>query len=103
MVALAAVWIMIFHLLGPYMDTCRLTGSHVARQTLMLEDIVVQSEASQDRRVVRLEPAYYLLAVPYCIAVERLHLTVVRVPYRCNFTEPRQVMRVNADTQVTTS
>ena len=82
MVALAAVWIMIFHLLGPYMDTCRLTGSHVARQTLMLADVVVvDPEASQDRRVVRLEPAYYLLAVPYCIAVERLHLVVVRVAY----------------------
>ena len=65
--------------------------------------VVVQPGAGQDRRILPLEAAGRLLPQPNGVAVERLHLTVVRVPYRCNFTEPRQVMRVNADTQVTTS
>ena len=79
--ALAAAWIMVFRLFRPSMCMpAALIGSHVTRQTPMLEDnVIVQSEAGQDHRILPLEAAGRLLPQPNGVAVERLHLVVVRV------------------------
>ena len=65
-----------------YMDACRLAVGLAVRQSKVRADMVaVKLEAGQDRRVILIEPAYDLLAVPYRVPIEELHLAVVRVAY----------------------